>query len=196
MNNYKVQCNVPVEKVMRLAADLLSIAAYTFSNHGCNDFDKPEYFTEAEWKQFGIDYEVWNSGGDDDPCDMGDWVAMNWCSALLEELLPGVWLKLSADAAVHAFRCDELTSELATSKRETFETTVELKAARDSIASLERQLASARERIDVLLDHGLADVDLPKCLRCGVHPRQRPYITVDPGANGLCRVCDQPGCYR
>jgi hypothetical protein len=56
-------------------------------------------------------------------------------------------------------RCDELQAELAASKRETFETAVELRGALDSIASLERQLTAARERIDVLLDHGLGNVE-------------------------------------
>jgi predicted nucleic acid-binding Zn-ribbon protein len=66
---------------------------------------------------------------------------------------------LRASNAAHMARCDELQAELSTSKRETFETAVELRGALDSITSLERQLTAARERIDVLLDHGLGDVE-------------------------------------
>lgn len=81
----KVSCNVPTEKVRRLASELLSLAADRFANHGCNDLDRPSYFTAEEWQQLAKDYEQWNSGGQDEASPLGDWVAMAWCSVLLEK---------------------------------------------------------------------------------------------------------------
>jgi len=79
-----VQNVVPAEKIRRLASDLLLLAADHFANHGCNDFARPEYFTDQEWEQLSVDYERWNSNGRDPASPLGDWVAMNWCAMLLE----------------------------------------------------------------------------------------------------------------
>lgn len=81
----KIESNVPAEKVRRLASELLEVAADQFSNHGCGDLEKPSYFTKAEWKQLAVDYEKWNSGGEDDAGPLADWVAMTWCGILLKE---------------------------------------------------------------------------------------------------------------
>ena len=80
-----VETNVSQEKMKRLAGELLSLAAEQFSHHGCNDFDKPSYFTDAEWLQLERDYEQWNSGGRDSAHgNMGDWMLMNWLAELFE----------------------------------------------------------------------------------------------------------------
>lgn len=79
----KAECHVPPEKVRRLAAELLELAAERFSNHGCNDLKRPSYFTKEEWLQLAKDYEQWNSNGQDPATPLGDWSAMNWCSILL-----------------------------------------------------------------------------------------------------------------
>lgn len=81
----RIETNVSQEKMKRLAGELLSIAAERFSGHGCNDFARPKYFTEAEWLQVERDYQQWNSGGRDSiHGNMGDWVLMAWLSALFE----------------------------------------------------------------------------------------------------------------
>lgn len=81
----RIENRVPVEKVRRLAGELLDLAAECFSNHGCNDLEKPPYFTEAEWQQLAVDFERYNSDGKDPATPLGDWVAMVWCARLLEK---------------------------------------------------------------------------------------------------------------
>ena len=36
-------------KYFKLAAQLLGLASDEFSNHGCNDFEKPDDWTQDEW---------------------------------------------------------------------------------------------------------------------------------------------------
>jgi hypothetical protein len=79
----QIKNNVDVTKMRRLAGELLSMAAEEFSNHGCNDFERPDYFTPEEWRQLEVDFERYNSNGQDGPCgNMADWVLMCWCARL------------------------------------------------------------------------------------------------------------------
>lgn len=80
-----IKNNVPPEKMKRLAAELLDLASEKFSNHGCNDLGRPDYFTEAEWRQMAVDFEQWNSSGEDSSGPLGDSQAMSWLATLLDE---------------------------------------------------------------------------------------------------------------
>ena len=79
-----IKNTIPREKLRRLAGELLRMASESFSNHGCNDLNRPLYFTKAEWRRMAEEYEMWNSNGRDEPCQLGDWTAMNWLSVLAE----------------------------------------------------------------------------------------------------------------
>lgn len=79
-----IKNTIPREKLRRLAGEMLRLAADKFSNHGCNDFDRPNYFTKAEWEQMAVEYELWNSGGQDEASPLGDWTIMAWLSKLAE----------------------------------------------------------------------------------------------------------------
>lgn len=73
---------IPREKLRRLAGELLGLASSAFANHGCNDFDRPSYFTPEEWAMMAAGFEQWNSGGRDEPNLLCDWVVMRWLSTL------------------------------------------------------------------------------------------------------------------
>ncbi len=72
---------------MRLAGELLDRAHHEFSNHGCNDFDRPSWFPEDEWH--ALDLKMHTANGDPEehrPSDMGDdWVLMMWLGQWLQE---------------------------------------------------------------------------------------------------------------
>lgn len=79
---------------MKLASDLLEIAAETFSNHGCNDFELPN-------TQESVDLlnaiEMWNVGPNEEPDQIHtlnpsekfiytqDWLLMRYLAARLNE---------------------------------------------------------------------------------------------------------------
>ena len=78
-----VKNTIPREKLRRLAGELLDLAADEFSNHGCNDLDRPSYFTKEEWHRLSSEYELWNSNGKDETSDNPpDFVVMSWLSTL------------------------------------------------------------------------------------------------------------------
>jgi hypothetical protein len=71
--------------MMRLAAELLELASEQFSNHGCNDFERPAYFTPKEWLAIETEFELWNSVGRDPVGgNMGDSALMTWLATLIE----------------------------------------------------------------------------------------------------------------
>jgi hypothetical protein len=75
---------IPREKLLRLAGELLSLAADKFGNHVCNDYDRPSYFSEEEWMRLATEYEQWNSRGQDPVTPPADFVLMAWLSKLIE----------------------------------------------------------------------------------------------------------------
>lgn len=47
-----------------LAAELLEMASDKFADHGCNDWEAPATWTDAQWEVFAAAYEAWNEGED------------------------------------------------------------------------------------------------------------------------------------
>ena len=78
-----IKNTIPRDKMLRLASELLSIAADHFGNHSCSDLERPSFFSEEEWMRMAAEYEQWNSGGEDEPAPLGDHVAMSWLAVLL-----------------------------------------------------------------------------------------------------------------
>ena len=73
-------------RIARLAAELLRMASSEFSNHGCNDFDLPATWTDEYKRQFLAGWEMWNSGGTEEPDDdIPDWCAMGYVAYLLDK---------------------------------------------------------------------------------------------------------------
>lgn len=76
------------KREMELAAALLEVASYKFSNHGCNDFRLPESWTQAECDEFTLAMDTWS--GDPDNNEPGsrmtmDYFAMSYLAAKLKE---------------------------------------------------------------------------------------------------------------
>lgn len=71
---------------IRLAGELLQLAAEEFSRHGCNDFKRPEWYPQSEWDALEVKWHTAN--GDPHEARIGrqmsdDWILMHWL---------GVWL--------------------------------------------------------------------------------------------------------
>ncbi len=73
-------------KERAFAAQLLKLAADEFGNHGCNDLDWPQDWTEAERSDFTRRYHEFNGEADDTPyAPLGDFAAMEFIAHLLLE---------------------------------------------------------------------------------------------------------------
>ena len=75
------------KREMELAATLLEMASDKFSNHGCNDLDLPEAWTQEECDEFTLAMQTWN--GDPQEHEPGsrmtmDWFAMSFLAAKLK----------------------------------------------------------------------------------------------------------------
>ena len=75
-------------KYFKLAAQLLGLASDEFSNHGCNDFEKPDDWTQDEWDALSL--EMYERNGDPENHTPGwtggyDWQLMSHFAALLAE---------------------------------------------------------------------------------------------------------------
>jgi len=73
---------------VELASILLGMAADKFANHGCNDFELPETWTQEECDAFTLAMSTWN--GDPEEHEPGsritqDWYAMNYLAAMLRK---------------------------------------------------------------------------------------------------------------
>lgn len=55
------------ENEKKLTAQMLILATHEFSNHGCNDFKIPTYFSKEEWIEFVKEYHYYN--GDSEAFD-------------------------------------------------------------------------------------------------------------------------------
>lgn len=76
---------------IEIAATLLDMASEQFSNHGCNDFEFPESWTQQQCDDFTLAMHKWN--GDPEEHEPGsrftmDWFAMDFLAAKLRSLLP------------------------------------------------------------------------------------------------------------
>lgn len=76
------------KRELALAATLLKMASDKFSNHGCNDFDLPDNWTQAECDEFTLSMQTWN--GDPQNHEPGrrltmDYFVMSYLSAKLKE---------------------------------------------------------------------------------------------------------------
>ena len=76
------------KRELELAATLLEMASDKFSNHGCNDFDLPESWTQAECDEFTLAMSTWN--GDPENHEPGrrmtmDWYVMSYLAAMLKK---------------------------------------------------------------------------------------------------------------
>jgi hypothetical protein len=65
-------------KKLKLAARLLDIAACKFSNHGCNDFELPEYWTDDECRELSRVIEDANGTPEDFDPDADHRMQMDW----------------------------------------------------------------------------------------------------------------------
>lgn len=80
---------------LTLAAKLLRMAAETFGNHGCNDFDVADCLMPEAAEQAIKDIDAWSRaigdlGPNDAPPKEGetmtyDWLAMHWLADMLEK---------------------------------------------------------------------------------------------------------------
>lgn len=73
---------------LELAATLLEMASDKFSNHGCNDFDLPDSWTQDECDEFTLAMQTWN--GDPENHEPGrrmtmDWFVMSYLAAMLKK---------------------------------------------------------------------------------------------------------------
>ncbi len=79
------------QKVDKLAAHLLGLAANQFENHGCNDLDEGVFnsWTNEDKQEFLRLANKWNRGDlEIDPEEiecMGDSLAMNICGYILDQ---------------------------------------------------------------------------------------------------------------
>ena len=74
---------------LELAATLLEIASLEFANHGCNDFDLPDSWTQEECDDFTLAMETWNGSPEDHEPGLRfslDWYVMSYLSSKLAKL--------------------------------------------------------------------------------------------------------------
>jgi hypothetical protein len=72
----------------RLAVELLRVAAEEFSNHGCNDFKRPEWFPRDEWDAMNRAYHERNGDPEEarsSDYSMSDFVLMGHIANRLAE---------------------------------------------------------------------------------------------------------------
>ena len=78
---------------LKLAATVLEMASDKFSNHGCNDFDLPESWTQGERDEFTLAMDTWNGSPEDHQPGRRmtqDCLVMSYLAAMLKDFDPEV----------------------------------------------------------------------------------------------------------
>lgn len=71
-----------------LAAQLLDIAGNEFANHGCNDFELPDFMSADNRRALDVEYHAWNGDpeeGGDDSRYSNDSALMSFLAAVLRK---------------------------------------------------------------------------------------------------------------
>ncbi len=79
-------------KWLKLAAQLLESASAVFSNRGCNDFDYPKDWTQADIDEFEQAVNLWNTRNSEpepDPAPVPDWFAMSFLALWIKDQANG-----------------------------------------------------------------------------------------------------------
>jgi hypothetical protein len=69
-----------------LAAEMLDLAEEAFSNHGCNDWDWPDDWTEMDRDEFLTAFREWTDDPDDERQHLPDYTVMEFLADYLRVL--------------------------------------------------------------------------------------------------------------
>lgn len=133
-------------KLLRLAAELLDKAGARFSNHGCADFQLPDWITDTEAIELDLNQHIWNGDPEEhEPTPrrcVADWSMMHFLAEVLREAT-GEEPEIDVDAvrkrmAAQALADAEASLESAERARQ---------AAEDRVAKAAESLAHARAAV-------------------------------------------------